>query len=78
MKAKCGYCGKKQFFDFHKKKIEADYLQDKCPVICKNCLAAICPYCGGKLEKESDSQDIREYCGNGCIVCEYEHCGSCI
>lgn len=49
-----------------------------CPKSCPKCEVSCCPECGGELSKPSDSEEIRDYCGDGCVDCGYEHCGGCI
>lgn len=49
-----------------------------CPSDCPKCNESVCPCCGGALTKESEYDEIRNYCGNSCERCDYEHCGGCV
>lgn len=71
---KCHNCGHK---------FESNYTEHyptgDCPITCPECKEyGLCPMCGGALTKSSDCEDVRQYCGDGCEDCNWEHCGGCI
>ena len=47
---------------------------DTCPHICTKCKEQVCPDCGSLLTDESTNID---FCGPGCKVCGWHHCGDC-
>ena len=34
-----------------------------CPTGCPKCNESVCPKCGGELSRESENDEIRDYCG---------------
>lgn len=74
----CGYCKKDQGIKKDFTLSRSCYPTGTCPKECISCNETICPQCGGKLEKENSCDEVRDYCGDDCIDCNYEHCGGCI
>ena len=71
---KCHRCGHKFENEYN-----LHYPTGDCPITCSKCGEyGLCPKCGGELNKRSSSEEIRDYCGNGCGNCNWEHCGGCV
>ena len=49
-----------------------------CPVYCHKCNIAHCPICGGKMTKDTDSDDRNAYTNGHCKKCGFTCCGGCI
>jgi hypothetical protein len=49
--------------------------------VCEHCGASYCPWCGADdkhMTVHSEDEEVDQYCGPGCAICGWEHCGRCV